>query len=96
MEDCSRWALKTLAGSYACVLAVDCAVLGEGLLISGPHFLMRQIKIITPDSREDTASSTTWRRQWNPIPGLLPGKSHGRRSLVGCSPWGLEELDTTE
>ena len=27
---------------------------------------------------------------------LLPGKSHGRRSLVGCSPWGCEELDTTE
>ena len=29
-------------------------------------------------------------------PVLLPGKSHGRRSLVGCSPWGREELDTTE
>ena len=29
-------------------------------------------------------------------PVVLPGKSHGRRSLVGCSPWGLEELDTTE
>ena len=28
------------------------------------------------------------RRQWQPIPVLLPGKSHGRRSLVGCSPWG--------
>ena len=27
---------------------------------------------------------------------LLPGKSHGQRSLVGCSPWGREELDTTE
>ena len=27
---------------------------------------------------------------------LLPGKSHGRRSLVGCSPWGREESDTTE
>ena len=27
---------------------------------------------------------------------LLPGKSHGRRSLVGCSPWGHEESDTTE
>ena len=26
----------------------------------------------------------------------MPGKSHGRRSLVGCSPWGLEESDTTE
>ena len=37
-----------------------------------------------------------WRRQWHPTPVLLPGKSHGRRSLVGCSPWGREELDMTE
>ena len=37
-----------------------------------------------------------WRRQWHPTPVLLPGKSHGRRSLVGCSPWGPEELDMTE
>ena len=29
-----------------------------------------------------------WRRAWQPTPGFLPGKSHGRRSLVGCSPWG--------
>ena len=36
------------------------------------------------------------RRQWHPTPVLLPGKSHGRRSLVGCSPWGCEELDMTE
>ena len=36
------------------------------------------------------------RRQWQPTPVLLPGKSHGRRSLVGCSPWGCEESDTTE
>ena len=28
------------------------------------------------------------RRHWHPTPVLLPGKSHGRRSLVGCSPWG--------
>ena len=28
------------------------------------------------------------RRQWHPTPVLLPGKSRGRRSLVGCSPWG--------
>ena len=40
--------------------------------------------------------STLWRRQWHPTPVLLPGKSHGWRSLVGCSPWGREELDTTE
>ena len=30
-----------------------------------------------------------WRRQWHPTPVLLPGKSHGWRSLVGCSPWSL-------
>ena len=37
-----------------------------------------------------------WRRQWQPIPELLPGKSPGRRSLVGCSPWGHWESDMTE
>ena len=37
-----------------------------------------------------------WRRRWHSTPVLLPGKSHGRRSLVGCSPWGREESDTTE
>ena len=40
--------------------------------------------------------SLCWRRQWQPTPVLLPGNSHGRRSLVGCSPWGPEESDTTE
>ena len=37
-----------------------------------------------------------WRRKWQPTPVLLPGKSHGQRSLVGCSPWGHKESDTTE
>ena len=37
-----------------------------------------------------------WRRPWHPTPVLLPGKSHGQRSLVGYSPWGREESDTTE
>ena len=41
-------------------------------------------------------SPFSWRRQWHPTPVLLPGKSHGQGSLVGCSPWGREELDTTE
>ena len=36
------------------------------------------------------------RRQWHPTPVLLPGKTYGRRSLVGCSPWDREESDTTE
>ena len=37
-----------------------------------------------------------WRREGQPIPVLLPGKSHGWRSVVGYSPWGHKELDTTE
>ena len=37
-----------------------------------------------------------WRRQCHPTPVLLPGKSHGWRGLVGCSPQGREESDTTE
>ena len=36
------------------------------------------------------------RRRWHSTPVLLPGKSHGWRSLVGCSPWGREESDMTE
>ena len=36
------------------------------------------------------------RRQWHPTPVFLPGKSHGQRSLVCCSPWGRWESGTTE
>ena len=37
-----------------------------------------------------------WRRKWQPTPVFLPGKSHGRRNLVGYSPWGRKESDMTE
>ena len=52
--------------------------------------------------RHDWATSLSlftfmhWRRKWHPTPVLLPGKFHGRRSLVGCRLWGHTELDTTE
>ena len=36
-----------------------------------------------------------WRRKWQPTPVFLPGKSHGQRSLVGCSPWGCERVGHT-
>ena len=39
---------------------------------------------------------TPWRRTWHPTPVFLPGESHGRRSLVGYSPWGLKEADMSE
>ena len=37
-----------------------------------------------------------WRRKWQPTPVLLPGKSLGQRHMVGYSPLGRKELDTTE
>ena len=37
-----------------------------------------------------------WRRKWQPTPVFMPGKSRGLRSLVGYSPWGCKESDTTE
>ena len=52
--------------------------------------------------RHDWATSLSlstfmhWRRKWQPTPVFLPGESHGWRSLVGCSPWGRTESDTTE
>ena len=36
-----------------------------------------------------------WRRKWQPTPVFLPGKSHGPKTLVCCSPWSHKELDTT-
>ena len=37
-----------------------------------------------------------WRRKWQSTPVLLPGESHGQRSLVGYSLWGRKKSDTTE
>ena len=48
------------------------------------------------DTQRHKTPAYCQRRQWHPTPVLLPGKSHGWRSLVGCSPWDRKESDTTE
>ena len=66
--------------------------------------LSKNLPVTTPDPRIglkaypgiETHPLLLWRRQWRPTPVLLPGKSHGWRSLVGCSPWGCEESGMTE
>ena len=50
----------------------------------------------TGDTWYVASSSYSRRRQWHPTPVFLPGKSHGRRSLVGYSPWGRWGSDMTE
>ena len=64
----------------------------------GFHFLFENHHCLWDDGKSALGSNDPpqRRRQWHPTPVLLPGKSHGRRSLVGCSPWGPEESDTTE
>ena len=59
------------------------------------HILLFSVSRIFFNISED-AIPYLWRRQWHPTPVLLPGKSLGWRSLVGCSPWGRKESDTTE
>ena len=49
-----------------------------------------------PGMRETWFRKIPWRRKWQPTPVLLPGESHGGRSLVGYSPWGCTESDRTE
>ena len=68
-----------------------------------PHFSVPDSSFVAPDEKKEpilemfvTIQYHTCRRQGRPTPVLLPGKSHGRRSLVGCSPWECEESDTTE
>ena len=50
------------------------------------------------DSRDPDpwVGKISWRRKWQPTPIFLPRESHGQRSLVGYSPWGHKESDTTE
>ena len=48
---------------------------------------IRPIRVFRQDLPMKLVGNTYWRRQWQPTPVLLPGKSHGWRSLVACSPW---------
>ena len=49
-----------------------------------------------PVVQETWVGKIPWRREWHPTPVFLPGEFHEQRSLVGYSPWGLRESDTTE
>ena len=54
---------------------------------NSPFFLLQPCSLpLAPLLAESSGKSR--RRQWQPTPVLLPGKSHGRRGLMGCSPWG--------
>ena len=65
--------------------------------IGSPTYLLVSISMhVCMLSCFSSAQHYEGRRQWQPTAVLLPGESHGRRSLVGCSPWCLKESDMTE
>ena len=64
-------------GCLACQLTISAIVIS---------YIVKNKRCTLEHLSSSMASSR--RRQWHPTPVLLPGKSHGRRSLVGCNPWG--------
>ena len=55
------------------------------IALNSKHLCFISTYFVNPFSR---MCPKGWRRKWHHTPLLLPGKSHGQRSLVGCSPWG--------
>ena len=55
-----------------------------------------RVELAEGGSREVRLNRNCRKKQWQATPVLLPRKSHGWRSLVGCSPWGLKESVATE
>ena len=71
----------------------------ESLCCTGASLVAQMVKNLP--AMQDTSFNPwvrkiPWRREWQPTRALLPGKSHGQRSLEGYSPWGHQESETTE
>ena len=56
-----------------------------------PQWLSRRLRRLRLDT---WVRKIPCRREWQPTPGFLPGKSHAQRSLVGYGPWSCKESDT--
>ena len=65
----------------------------SGLVVKNLHYQCKRHKRCGFDPQ---VGKIPWRRKWQPTPVFLPGESHIQRRLVGYSPWGCKELDTTE
>ena len=79
--------------SYLYVVQRSARYLAEASLV------VQRLKRL-PGMQETWVQSLGWEdsleKEMATPPVLLPGESHGGRSLVGCSPWGRKEFDTTE
>ena len=90
--------LEKKMATHSSVLILRIPGMGEpgGLPSMGSHRVGHDWSDLAAAAAAAAATYIHQRRQWHPTPVLLPGKSHGWKSLVGYSPWGLEESDMTE
>ena len=92
----ASWSTPLLTDIVGCFLIL--AIVNRATMNIGVHvsFQIMFFSGYMPRSRIAGSYGSFRRMQWHPTPVLLPGKSHGRRSLEGCSPWGRWGSDTTE
>ena len=78
--------------SNLCIVTVFTEIYDRSAITIVPILLMKKLR----KSEISSPKSVSQRRRCHPTPVLLPRKSHGQRSPVGCSPWGRSESDRTE
>ena len=85
---------------YSHQQCVMVSILGTLVIVRNFDSLVAQMVKCLPEMRRPGFNpwvrKIPWRRKWQPTPVLLPRKFHRWRSLVGYSPWGRKESDTTE
>ena len=69
--------------------------IGYPLQFSWASLVVQMVKNLSA-VQETWVGKIPWRRAWLPIPVFLPGKFHEQGNLMGCSPWGCKESDTTK
>ena len=97
------WRSLTQNGSKVIFITLFQALTGiriiSSLIATGASLVAQMVKRLHTMQKTRVhpwVGKIPWRRKWQPTPVFLPGKFHGLRSLVGYSPWGHKESDTTK
>ena len=98
-HDWSDLATIAIVNCFLCLVVfvlpfLSCRVSLVAQIVKNPHAI--QENRVWRSRFDPWVRKMPWGRKWHPTPVFLPGKSHGQRSLVGYSPWGCKELNTTE